>query len=115
MHSFGDRLIEERQRLRLTQKSLADSCGVTARSQVNYEKGDRQPDAVYLAALAAVGGDVLYVLTGERLAGTPALTPEESALLDNFRHSPPAARKAIKATSDLLAQHGRPGDEAECG
>lgn len=111
MQILGDRLTEERKRLRLTQQALAEACGVTGRSQSNYEKGDRQPDAIYLAALAAVGADVLYVLTGVR--GGIVMTPEESALLDNYRHSPPAAQKALKTTSDLLAQRDCPGGAAE--
>lgn len=35
-------------------------------AQINYEKGKRKPDAEYLAAIAAAGVDVLYVLTGQR-------------------------------------------------
>jgi len=98
METIGGRLRFERERLALSQPVLAEMCGVTMRSQRNYEKDERLPDAGYLAAATRSGVDVVYVLTGERLPGTPALTPEESALLDNFRHSPPAARKAIKAT-----------------
>lgn len=113
MRTLGDRLIEERQRLQLTQQSLAAACGVSGRSQINYEKGDRQPDAIYLAALAAIGADVLYVLTGLRPTGAPVLTPEETALLDNFRHSTPAAQKALKETSVLFAKHDCPGAAAE--
>ena len=115
MKTFGDRLKEERERLGLSQTDFGAIGGVQKLAQINYEKGPRVPDLTYLAGISAAGADVLYIVTGQRLPGTPALTPEESALLDNFRHSPPAARKAIKATSDLLAQHGRPGDEAECG
>lgn len=85
------------------------------RSQRNYEKDERLPDAGYLAAAMQAKVDVVYVLTGQRSPGAPALTPEESALLDNFRHSPPAARQALKTTSDLLAQHQPPHGEAECG
>lgn len=32
------------------------------------------------------------------------LAPDEAALLDNYRNSPPEARAAIKATSDALAR-----------
>lgn len=77
------------------------------RSQRNYEKGDRQPDASYLAAVSAAGADVLYILTGQRsgaVATAPVLKPEEAALLDNYRHSSPEGKKAIKATSDALAK-----------
>lgn len=113
MHTVAKRLAEERQRLGLTQEEMAEACGVTSRSQINYEKHDRAPNTLYLAEAAALGVDVLYVITGAR--GGVVLTPEETALVDNFRHSPPEARKAIKTTSDLLAQrHHRDGD-AQCG
>ncbi|RPT94569.1 helix-turn-helix domain-containing protein [Pseudomonas aeruginosa] len=111
--SFGERLRAERERLGFSQQELADICGVTMRTQRNYEKGDRQPDASYLAALAKAGGDVLFFLTGQRQAtATTALseqqdaplTREEQVLLDNFRHCSPDTRAAIKATSDALAQ-----------
>jgi hypothetical protein len=55
---------------------------------------------------------VLYVITGSR--GGVVLTPEETALVDNFRHSPPEARKAIKTTSDLLAKRDCDDDGAKC-
>jgi len=65
---LGDRLRAERERLGLSQQELADLCGVTMRSQRNYEKGERQPDAAYLAAMAAARIDMLYVVTGQRSA-----------------------------------------------
>lgn len=64
MHSISDRLIEGRKALGLSQQALADRVGIALRSQQNYEKGDRSPDANYLAAVAAAGVDVLYLLTG---------------------------------------------------
>lgn len=108
MPDIGKRLYEERERLGLSQPALAEKCGVTMRSQRNYEKGERQPDAAYLAALSAAGADVLYILTGQRMGGAaaaaPELTREEAALLDNYRHCPPEGQAAIKATSALLAK-----------
>ncbi|WP_081818755.1 helix-turn-helix domain-containing protein [Pseudomonas sp. PH1b] len=62
---FGDRLRKERERLELSQQQLADCCGVTMRSQRNYEKGERQPDVSYLSAFEQAGGDVLYIVTGK--------------------------------------------------
>ena len=115
MPSIGNRLREERERLGMSQPAMAEVCGVTMRSQRNYEKDERVPDASYLASATLVNVDILFVLTGQRSPGAPALTPEESALLDNFRHSPPAAQKALKTTSDLLAQHPAPHGDAECG
>lgn len=109
MLNIGDRLREERERLGLNQADFGALSDVAKTSQFNYESGKRMPDAAYLAAIAANGADVLYILTGQRMgavsnAPTPALKPDEAALLDNYRHSPPEAQAAIKATSALLAQ-----------
>jgi len=102
---IGERLLEERERLGLSQTDLAELCGVTMRSQRNYEKGERQPDAAYLAAIAAAGADVLYILTGQRaFAPPPALKPDEAALLDNYRHAPKDQQDILKATSAAFAQ-----------
>lgn len=102
MSSIGGRLLEERERLGLSQPKLAELCGVTMRSQRNYEKDERQPDALYLAALATAGVDVLYVITGQH--GGVLLNPQETALLDNFRNSSLEARDHIKATSDAFSK-----------
>ena len=106
MSTIGERLKEERVRLDLSQTALGEACGVTKQSQINYEKNERAPDALYLAALAAAGADVLYILTGARAAAPPGppLAPDEAALLDNYRHSPPEGQTALKTTSAALAQ-----------
>ena len=66
MGGIGDRLREERERLALSQSAFGEIGGVKANAQGKYEKGERFPDAAYLAAVAASGADVLYVVTGER-------------------------------------------------
>jgi len=63
---IGDRLKEERERLGFNQTELAAKAGASKNSQYNYEKGERSPDASYLAAVADQGVDVLYVVTGHR-------------------------------------------------
>ena len=52
-----------------------------------------------------------FGIGGEFLAGQRAgaalpspISREEAALLDNYRHSSPEGKKAIKATSDALAK-----------
>ncbi|HCQ47505.1 MAG TPA: hypothetical protein DIW53_12295 [Achromobacter sp.] len=40
--------------------------GVQAVAQSNYENDKRNPDAAYLAGVAAAGADVLYIVTGAR-------------------------------------------------
>lgn len=101
---MGGRIKEERKRLGLNQTEFAALAGVQISAQTNYENDKRAPDAAYLAALAAAGVDVLYVLTGAKAGVDLALRPDEAALLDNYRHSPPEAQAALKATSAALAQ-----------
>ena len=66
MLNIGERLREERVRLGFNQAEFAAFAGVAKTSQFNYEKGDRSPDADYLAAVAAKGVDILYVVVGQR-------------------------------------------------
>lgn len=51
----------------LTQEEFGVLGRVKKHAQYNYEKGDRLPDAGYLAAVAVHGVDVVYVLTGVRM------------------------------------------------
>ena len=103
MPNFFDRLREERERLALSQQALAEKCGVTARSQRNYESGERNPDSAYLAAIAAAGADVLYVLTGQRSPSMPAADPAEQVLLDSYRHCGGQAKQNLLQTAALLS------------
>lgn len=60
-----------------------------------------------LALFVATGADVLYILTGQRSGAavpTPALKPEEEALLDNYRHSPEDQQRLLRETSAAFAQ-----------
>lgn len=66
MFDIETRLCEERERLGKTQADFAALGRVEKRTQANYEAGTRVPDGNYLAAAAAAGVDVLYVLTGRR-------------------------------------------------
>lgn len=71
VHVISERLKTEREGLGLSQQALSDRLGISLRSQQNYEKGDRSPDANYLAAIAAAGADVRYILTGSAMAQHP--------------------------------------------
>lgn len=96
MDNFADRLKEERKRLGLKGLDLASISGVSVVAQSNYETGKRCPDAVYLSALADVGFDVHYLLTGER-AQEQRLTPEQRVLLAQWEAASPALRAAAMA------------------
>jgi len=105
--SIGERLREERNRLGLSQPVFAEAGGVTKKTQMLYESGERHPDALYMAAIAAAGADVLYILTGQRVgAAAPVapLKPDETALLDNYRNSPEEQQRLLRETSAAFAQ-----------
>jgi DNA-binding XRE family transcriptional regulator len=80
MKSLGERLKEERERLKLSQEAFGDVGGVKRLAQINYERNDRAPDATYLQQVAAIGADVLYILTGNRTENTAHTAVELSYL-----------------------------------
>ena len=81
MNSFGERLREERQRLGLNQTEFAALADVQKQAQLKYEKGDRSPDANYLAAIAVAGADVQYIVTGVRRGDGVGLGAAQQAVL----------------------------------
>lgn len=122
LNTLGERLREERERLGLSQVAFGELGGVKKVAQINYEKGNRSPDSEYLAAIAASGVDVLYVITGQRqsvpdraapidssedrLTYEP-LSPDEKILLGNYRNSSAQAKAALKVTSEEFGNIGR--------
>jgi len=89
---IGDRLKEERDRLGFTQSDFAALGDASLRSQIDWEKGKSFPNAKFLAAIAAVGADVQYILTG--VSSSAALTLDEQLLLDRYRISPKELKDA---------------------
>ena len=87
---------------------------MTARSQRNYESGERNPDSVYLAAIAAAGADVLYILTGQRsgvaaaapVAAEPAaqLSRRALAVAQNYEATSEEGKKIIEAAAFAAAK-----------
>lgn len=121
---FGARLRSERELMLLSQEALGAAGGVKKNAQHNYETGKRLPDASYLAAIAAAGVDVLYVLTGERRSGLPAPTAhqlparlrerladaieaiEEGLAATNRTAQPRVKAELVLAAYDILASQG---------
>lgn len=95
MNSAGERLREERERLGFNQTAFGAIGGVQKQAQLKYEKSERHPDTAYLEAIAKVGADVQYVVTGERSAGS--LSADEQELLAHFRSAPLAVKAAMLA------------------
>lgn len=103
---IGTRLREERERLGFNQTDFGAVGGVLKKAQFNYEKGERSPDAAYLAAIAAAGADVLYILTGQRVGAVapPKLTRDEEIVLDHFRHCDAQGKETMKQVGMLGAK-----------
>ena len=103
------RLREERERMGLSQEAFGALGGVQKRAQINYEKGERQPDMAYLSAIATAGADVLYILTGRRSQAVAevALLPEgDRTLLANFHAAPPQVQAGVKTTLGAFTPAG---------
>ena len=94
-------LTEERNRLNLKAKDVAEFVGVAIPTQSNYENGKRSPDAEYLAKLADLGFDINYVLTGKR--ESLSLTTQEKMLIELFRQASETVQRHILA--GLLTQN----------
>lgn len=105
MLKIGERLKEERVRLGFNQTDFAALAGVAKTSQFNYEKDERSPDAAYLAAVAAAGVDVLYVLLGQRTpTAADALSEDEAQLLEQYRSLPDQDKASVARLTTALAE-----------
>jgi len=61
---FSYRLKSERQRLRLTQASVANTTGISKQTLIAYESGTSCPSIEYLWKLEALGFDIQFVSFG---------------------------------------------------
>ena len=107
---IAERLREAREALGLSQQALAEKLGGTKRSVINWEGGAALPGAEVLARYAAIGADVLYILTGSRHPSAPApvyaVSEGDRVMLDNFHAAPPEVRAGVKATLGVFAPGG---------
>ncbi len=112
---IGTRMREERERLGMTQEELGQIGGVLKRALIRYEKGERMPDAAFLAAIAAAGADVLYILTGQRAGGAAAapvagpaqqLSRRALAVAQNYEATSEEGKKIIEAAAFAAAKPG---------
>ena len=113
LHQFGERLARERARLGLTQADLAVHAGIARRTQINYEAGERAPDATYLHALDARGIDPLFLITGRTARDAAAArvnfaspgVAEPGANYHITGLSPAVVRAATRAVLAHVQQH----------
>lgn len=108
--SIGDRLREERLRLGMSQTAIGEVGGVTKKTQMLYEGGERYPDAHYMAAIAAAGADVLYILTGVRdYVPPPQLSPDERVVIDGYRLLDARGKAGVMALISGMSPSPSPG------
>jgi transcriptional regulator with XRE-family HTH domain len=93
--AIGERLREERKRLKMTQAVFAQVGGIGVSALKMYEGNEREPGALFLAAIANAGADVQYIVTGTPSAS--AVSADEQVLLDGYRALDPATRRRMLA------------------
>jgi transcriptional regulator with XRE-family HTH domain len=101
---FGARLAEERKRLGLKQAEFAARVGTDVPKQSLYENDRRELRADYLARIADVGVDVVYVLTAQRSDGS-WLDDGASQLLSAYLALPGALQDALCRFAGQLSEH----------
>lgn len=116
---FCVRLKEERQRLGLTQPEFAKVADASKRTVVDWEKGVSAPNGFQLSALACIGIDVQYIITGQRSANL--LPQDEALILEKYRQADPVTKNKMlmlllghnDATSSVVNQtsHTGSGDQ----
>ena len=93
--AIGERLREERKRLKVTQAVFAELGGIGVSALKMYEGNEREPGALFLAAIAGEGCDAQYIITGDRSSN--ALAADEQVLLDGYRALDPVTKKRTLA------------------
>lgn len=86
----------------MSQQEFADMLGVGRVTVTRYENGSRTPDAEFIAKINTIlEVDPMWLLMGRGVA--PVLNAKESALLDNYRNSNEAGKKAVETTASAFA------------
>lgn len=110
--SLCERLKEERKRLRLSQAEAASRSGVQRETWSRYESGGMQPGTDVWVALALMGADLHYILSGERepLFTDSGLSHNEKALIALYRGLEGEARNTLMGFLGLMAKTGAEAD-----
>lgn len=110
-NSIGARIREERERLgyegKQGEKAFAERIGVGRQKLRHWETKEALPKPEFLAYMANLGVDLNYVLVGRRQT-----SPDEAALLANYRASSKKNQDHLKAVGASFAESGiTNGDE----
>ena len=97
---ISKRFKEERERLGFSQTAFAELGEATKWSLINWEAGRQTPNSAFLAAIAAHGADVLYIITGQRMVPIESkLDRKGQAMVDNYINSPEEGKRVIESTA----------------
>ena len=97
--SLGKRLREVREAADLNQTDFGAIGDVKKFAQIKFEQDKQVPGGKYLLLLHEAGYDVAYILTGVR----NTRTPDEDALLDNYRAACVEQQARLLEVSSALA------------
>lgn len=95
---IGARLQAERERLGYTEQQIASLLGVPLDQYQRYESGELDPGVFRMTRVAAIGFDILYVITAERHSPVN----EENELLARFRELSSRGKTSVFMTLDAL-------------
>lgn len=93
---ISDRFREERERLGISQKQVAELLGTSLNTVNNWERGVSACSAEAVSRFGKHGADVLYILTGQHMPKA-TLSPEETSLLDNYNNATEQGKAAARA------------------
>jgi transcriptional regulator with XRE-family HTH domain len=119
MSTMGERLKEERERLKMTVLEFAEVAGAKKNTVIDWQKNVSSPPAAKLEALAKRGLDVLYVVTGVRADAIPVpkiepMSKREQALIANYRNSTEEGKRALEGVASATAHMDR-GEKRQGG
>jgi len=101
---WGERLRDERKRLRMNQEVFAQLAGVSRGTQKAYELESTSPDVIYLSKLESepIRADVIYILTGTKQAPSgDVLDGNDRDLINKIRSISEGDRILIKRMVEL--------------
>jgi transcriptional regulator with XRE-family HTH domain len=104
--SIGERLKDERERLAFNQADFAAIGKASKRSQIEWEKGTAYPNAKYLAAIAAAGADVQYILTGRRAGAYTQAQTQPAEIMEDGADPLARRKRQVHQIVDQLDEAG---------
>lgn len=107
MTTIGERLRQERNRLGYNQEDFGALGSVVKKTQGQYENDVSSPGADYLQAIAQVGADVQFIVTGMAGNRGEPISQEEALWLDYFRAVPGIVRNSVMASLRAAVDYAR--------